>query len=102
MSPNLDNYKDWQEYLQVQIEKEIAKLTTIEVEEKWQEWKASQVDRQAAAQKEEIAAAVRSRNTSFFMSSAFSLGINVVFKGPFDGPHPVSVTGKKCTASGVR
>ncbi|KAI0285881.1 hypothetical protein BGY98DRAFT_1092709 [Russula aff. rugulosa BPL654] len=101
LSPDLDNYQDWYGYLRHKAEKEIAKLATIEVEEKWREWKADQIDRRAAAQEAEIAAAVRNRNAPYFMSAAMSIGLSAVFEGPFDGPRPVPTTGKKRTASGA-
>jgi hypothetical protein len=101
LSPDLDNYKDWYGYIRHKTEKEMAKLATIEAKEKWREWKADQIDRRAAAQEAEIAEAVRTRNSAYFMSSAFSIGLNAVFEGPFDGPRPVPTTGKKRTASGT-
>ena len=101
LTPDLDNYQDWYGYLRHKIEKDIAKLATIEVEEKWREWKAEQIDRRAAAQEAEIANAVRNRNAAYFMSAAMSIGLSAVFEGPFDGPRPIPTTGKKRTASGA-
>ena len=37
LNPDLDNYKGWYKYLKHKAEREIAKLATIEAEEKWQE-----------------------------------------------------------------
>ena len=50
LSPDLDNYKDWFGYIRHDTEKEMARLASIEAEEKWREWKADQIDRRAAAQ----------------------------------------------------
>ena len=51
------------------------------------------------AQEFEMAAAVCNRNASFFMKAASSLGLTLVFEGPFDQQHPPLTTGKKHTAS---
>ena len=101
VSPDIDNYKGWYLYYRNKVEKEIARLATVDVEEKWREWKADQIDRRAAAQEAEMATAVRNRNACYFMTAAHSIGLNAVFEGPFDGPRPVSTTGQKRTASGT-
>lgn len=99
--PDVEDYQSWYLHLRDEIGKDMTKLATKEVEEKWREWKADQIDRRAADQEAEIATAVRNRNCSYFMSAALSLGLNAVFEGPFDGPRPVPTTGKKRTASGA-
>jgi hypothetical protein len=100
IAPDLEDYQDWYFSLRLKTEKNMAKLATAELEEKWRQWKADQIDRHAATHEAEIDNAVRSRTASYFTSAANSLGLNLTFEGPFDAPLPVPMAGKKCTVSG--
>ena len=83
-----ESYVDWYFKLKLKTKKELARVTTAEVEEKWQAWKADQIDCQAAAQETEIATVVRSRNAPYFMSAANSLGLSLAINEPHNPPPP--------------
>jgi hypothetical protein len=99
VSTDLDDYQTWYYNICQKTEKSLARLATSDLEEKWREWKADQIDHQAATHEAEIATAVRNCNSAYFMSAAMSLGLNIVFEGPFDTPCPM--TGQKRTVSGL-
>ena len=49
LMPDIDDYQSWYTNLRTKTEKEMAKLTALEVKEKWYKWKADQIDCCAAA-----------------------------------------------------
>jgi hypothetical protein len=100
IAPDLEDYQDWYFSLRLKTGKNMAKLATGKLEEKWQQWKADQINHCAAAYEAKIDNTVRSHTASYFTSAASSLGLNLTFEGPFNAPLPAPVTGKKHTVSG--
>jgi hypothetical protein len=78
IAPDLEDYQDWYFSLRLKTEKNMAKLATGELEEKWQQWKADQINHRTATHEAEIDNTVRSRTASYFTSAASSLGLNLV------------------------
>ena len=94
-----EEYIDWYSTLRESFIKKTTKAAAAEVEEKWQQWKADQIDRRAAAQELEISTAVRNRNVTYFLSAAAKLGLR---PSPQIIPpsHSTPTTGRKRSVSG--
>ena len=94
-----EEYADWYFTLRESFTEKATKAAATEVEEKWQQWKAKQIDRQATAQETEISAAVRNRNMNYFLSAAKEVGLRPT---PLSIPpsHSTPTIGKKRSVSG--
>ena len=72
-----EEYIDWYSTLRESFTEKATKATATEVEEKWQQWKAAQINRRAEAQEMEISVAVRQRNVNYFLSAANEVGLRL-------------------------
>ena len=54
-----EEYIDWYSMLRESFTEKATKAMAAEVEEKWRQWKAAQIDRRAEAQEMEISVPVR-------------------------------------------
>jgi hypothetical protein len=86
ISTDLDNYQDWIGTLKMKMDQKLTKLATADLEEKWWEWKADQIDHRAAAELAIIDFAVRDRNSAYFITAANSLGLACMAQGPRENP----------------
>ncbi len=95
-----DGYQDWYSTIKSDFTKKATKAAAAEVEEKWLSWKASQIDRCAAAHENEIAAKVREKGKNYLIEQAGRLGLHISHEtNPADTPNP-PLTTRKHTASG--
>ncbi|KAF8489009.1 hypothetical protein F5888DRAFT_1638816 [Russula emetica] len=95
-----DGYQEWYSTLKNRFARKATKAAATEVDEKWLDWKANQLDRLAATFQLEIGEKARERGTSYFIETAERLGLQVTRGGTPIDPIPGTAAGKKCTASG--
>ena len=91
-------YHDWYGVLKKDFTTKATKAAAAEVDEKWLTWKATELDRRAAADEKEIAAKTRERGAAYLNSIADRLGLQVIPKGA--PTQPVQLAGLKRTVSG--
>jgi hypothetical protein len=102
VSPDLDMYHSWYISLKADFYKKASEVATIEVNELCQCWKASEVDKRAAAMKAEIVEVAKQKNHSFFYEAAADIGLQCTYKGPFDDPPILTQTGgNACTTKAL-
>ena len=95
LAPDHEEYSEWYSSLVDTFNKKATKAAAVEVEEKWRIWKADEIDRRAADQEAEIAAAVRSRNMKYFFDAAASLGLKKNPQLTTETSCSTSTTGRK-------
>jgi hypothetical protein len=100
LAPDQDNYNKWYINLVDSFNKKATKVATTEVEKKWWQWKADQIDRHAAEQAAKMDAAVCNRNVKYFLDSAALLELQHNSQCSIESACSTPIMGRKCTISG--
>jgi ribosomal protein S25 len=101
--PGQEGYQDWYAQTKEKFNEKATKAATAEVDEKWLNWKAKELNRRAMAFDAEITAEARNNNAKYFIATASSLGLRCTLtdrSASIANLSPTCLAGKKHTASG--
>jgi hypothetical protein len=97
-----EGYQDWYITLKKDFDLKAARAAAAEVEEKWQEWKASQIDMLAHKSEKEITDMLREKGTDYFIATGQRMGLHFTRDKDAVPIPPTPMAGRKRTSSGSR
>jgi hypothetical protein len=97
----MTNYQD--EFLEIKkrCNEKATKAAATEVDEKWNEWKANELDRRASADELLIQTHTREKGVSYFIETAKTLGLHLTREEAPKSQTPTPKASRKRTISGT-